>query len=80
MNKEDFYRTVSQCLTVDYCNGWNDAVDRIFENDVQAIVHANKIIGGMRTTILSCSECWEELPPDCNYCPNCGAMFKKKGE
>lgn len=31
MNKEDFYRTVSQCLTVDYWKGWNAAVDRVFD-------------------------------------------------
>lgn len=31
MNREDFYRTVSMCVTVDYCKGWNAAVNKIFD-------------------------------------------------
>lgn len=70
MNREDFYRTVSQCLTVDYCNGWNAAVDRIFDEN-----KAKWNEEGNYRTIYRCSKCGKVETYRANYCPSCGCYM-----
>ena len=56
MNREDFYRAVSQCITLDYYNGWNAAVDKIFDElDKQNKVTPKKLYE-FRTSVPEVTE------------------------
>ena len=36
MTREDYYLTMSQCSSVEFCKGYNEAIDKIFdEHEVQ---------------------------------------------
>ena len=31
MTREDYYLTMSQCSSVEFCKGYNEAIDKIFD-------------------------------------------------
>ena len=61
-------KTVSQCVSADYCRGWNDAVDamprwisveeRLPEKGVFVVVYYGNFIGNLMDVYMWDGECW----------------------
>ena len=61
-------KTVSQCISSDYCRGWNDAVDemprwisveeRLPEKGVFVVVYYGNFIGNLMDVYMWDGECW----------------------
>lgn len=61
-------KVVSQCISSDYCRGWNDAVDamprwisveeRLPEKGVFVVVYYGNFIGNLMDVYMWDGECW----------------------
>lgn len=67
-------KVMSQCISKDYCQGWNDAVSEMEEKKVYGQWKRRK--NWMKSV---CSNCSFEHDEESNYCPHCGAEMKSSG-
>lgn len=80
----DYKKTVSQLITSDYCNGWNDAIAEISKAEWKRVFHAkwklDEDASSLEKPCYRCSNCGAVLEEDYkwhnhNFCYNCGARM-----
>lgn len=91
MQKSDFYKTVSQCVSKEYCDGYNAAVDDLIDAGFKPTRHAHWIdfywygdILGKKVEICAkkCSYCCtlNKNVSVGDYCLWCGSKMDEDDE